>query len=58
LRRTPKTYSLTCKGEKLALVLEKIQQAVEDTVNSSQSIMQDNQMILEKGGLTKNVLLQ
>ncbi len=31
IRRKPKTYHLTCKGEKLASVIRLIQQAVEDT---------------------------
>jgi len=39
LRRTPKTYSLTCKGQKLALALKEIEQIVEDTWSSSQQIM-------------------
>jgi len=39
LRRTPKTYSLTCKGQKLALVLQEIKQIVEDTWNSSQQVI-------------------
>ena len=29
-RRTPKTYGLTCKGEKLASVMQDLQQIVED----------------------------
>jgi len=39
LRRTPKTYRLTCKGQKLALALKEIEQIVEDTWSSSQQIM-------------------
>lgn len=50
-RKTPKTYRLTCKGQKLALALQKIQQTVEDTWNSSKPIMRDNKIILEAGGL-------
>jgi DNA-binding HxlR family transcriptional regulator len=52
IRKTPKTYRLTCKGQKLASALQKIQQTVEDTWNSSQPVMQDNKIILEAGGLT------
>jgi len=57
MRRTPKAYDLTCSGKKLALVLQQLQQTVEETWNSSQPVMRDNQMILEAGGLSKNVLL-
>jgi DNA-binding HxlR family transcriptional regulator len=57
MRRTPKTYDLTCSGKKLALVLQQLQQKVEETLNSSQPVMRDNQMILEAGGLSKNILL-
>ena len=39
LRRTPKKYSLTCKGQKLALALKEIEQIVEDTWSSSQQVM-------------------
>ena len=56
IRRTPKTYELTCKGEKLALALQQLQQTVRDTMNYSQPVMRDNQMILEAGGLTNNIL--
>jgi DNA-binding HxlR family transcriptional regulator len=58
LRRTPKTYALTCKGKKLALILQKLQQAVEDMWVSSQGVMRDNQSILEAGGLSSSVLLR
>jgi len=57
MRRTPKAYDLTCSGKKLALVLQQLQQTVEETWNSSQPVMRDNQMILEAGGLSKNILL-
>ena len=38
-RKTPKTYHLTCNGQKLASVLQNIQQVAQDTWNSSQLIM-------------------
>jgi predicted transcriptional regulator len=38
-RRTPKTYTLTSKGKKLATVLMEIQQIVEDTSNSSKHVV-------------------
>ncbi|MCL4429386.1 MAG: hypothetical protein M1167_01415 [Chloroflexi bacterium] len=44
-RRTPKTYSLTCNGKKLASVLQNLQQLVEDTWSSSQQVMQDTDKI-------------
>jgi DNA-binding HxlR family transcriptional regulator len=56
-RRIPKTYSLTCRGEKLALLLQQLQQTVEDTLYSTQQVMMDNQFILEQGGLSRNVVL-
>jgi DNA-binding transcriptional ArsR family regulator len=40
-RRVPKTYGLTCKGEKLSLVLKDLQQIVEDTWDSSRIVFQD-----------------
>ena len=42
LRRTPKAYGLTCKGEMLASVLQELQNIVEDTWNSSGQVMQGN----------------
>jgi DNA-binding HxlR family transcriptional regulator len=42
IRRTPKAYGLTCKGEMLASVLEELQKIVEDTWCSSEQVMQDN----------------
>jgi predicted transcriptional regulator len=42
IRRTPKAYGLTCKGEMLALVLQELQQIVEDTWSSSERVMQDS----------------
>ena len=55
-RKTPKTYRLTCKGQKLATALQRIQQTVEDTWNSSQPVMRDNKIILEAGGLSSGGL--
>lgn len=52
LRRTPKTYGLTIRGQKLALTLQRLQKTVEDTWNSSQQVKQDNKTILEAGGLS------
>ncbi len=40
LRRTPKLYTLTGKGEKLASLLREVEQIVEDTWNSSTQVMQ------------------
>ncbi|MGA2385111.1 MAG: hypothetical protein ABSG33_01100 [Candidatus Bathyarchaeia archaeon] len=42
IRRTPKAYGLTCKGEMLASVLKELQQIVEDTWCSSEQVMQSN----------------
>ena len=42
IRRTPKAYGLTCKGEMLASVLQELQQIVEDTWTSSGQVMQEN----------------
>ena len=40
LRKTPKVYALTCKGEMLAWLLQEIQQVVEDTWMSSKQVVQ------------------
>jgi len=40
-RKTPKAYSLTDKGEKLALMLQELQNLVEVTWNSSLQIVSD-----------------
>jgi Mn-dependent DtxR family transcriptional regulator len=59
IRKTPKAYGLTCKGEKLASELQKLQQLVEDTWNSSQQVMQDTGgIIIKMGGLSDNALLR
>jgi DNA-binding HxlR family transcriptional regulator len=42
IRKTPKVYGLTCKGEMLASVLHELQQIVEDAWNSSEQVMRDN----------------
>jgi len=42
IRRTPKAYGLTCKGEMLASVLQGLQQIVEDHWNSSGQVLQNN----------------
>jgi DNA-binding HxlR family transcriptional regulator/predicted transcriptional regulator len=42
IRRTPKAYGLTCKGEMLASVLQELQQIVEDTWSSSEQVIQDS----------------
>jgi DNA-binding HxlR family transcriptional regulator len=46
IRRTPKVYHLTCKGEKLASVLYELQQTVEDTWLSFQQTALDNKTTL------------
>jgi DNA-binding HxlR family transcriptional regulator len=38
-RKTPKTYSLTAKGEKLASLLQDLQDLVEETWNSSEQVV-------------------
>jgi len=42
MRRTPKTYGLTCKGEMLASLLQGLQKIVEETWSSSEHVMNDN----------------
>jgi predicted transcriptional regulator/DNA-binding HxlR family transcriptional regulator len=42
IRRTPKAYGLTSKGEMLASVLNELQQMVEDAWSSSERVMQDS----------------
>ena len=42
IRRTPKAYGLTCKGEMLASVLQELQQIVEDTWSSSEQVIHEN----------------
>ena len=43
IRRTPKAYGLTAKGENLASVLQELQQVVEETWSSSQQVYHTNQ---------------
>jgi DNA-binding HxlR family transcriptional regulator len=52
IRRTPKTYGLTYKGKKLALVLQKLSQVVEDTWMSSEQVVQDTTGLLKVGDLS------
>jgi len=42
IRRTPKAYGLTCKGEMLATVLQELQQIVDETWNSSMQVINSN----------------
>jgi predicted transcriptional regulator len=42
IRRTPRAYGLTRKGEMLASVLQELKQIVEDTCSSSERVMQDS----------------
>jgi DNA-binding HxlR family transcriptional regulator len=39
IRRTPKAYALTCKGEMLATVLQELQQIVDETWSYSQQVI-------------------
>ena len=57
IRRTPKTYNLTCKGKKLASVLMELQQIVEDTWNSSKKVTQNASVIFSVEGLSNNAFL-
>jgi len=49
-RRTPKVYGLTCKGNKLALVMHELQEIVEAAWNSSQQVMQESKLTTEVRG--------
>ena len=42
IRRSPKAYGLTMKGQKLASVLQELQQIVEETWSSSEHVMNGN----------------
>ena len=42
VRKTPKAYGLTCKGEMLASVLKELEQIVEDTWSSSEQVISNN----------------
>jgi DNA-binding HxlR family transcriptional regulator/predicted transcriptional regulator len=42
IRRTPKAYGLTCKGEMLASILQGLQEIVDDTWSSSQQVIEGN----------------
>ena len=52
LRKTPKTYHLTCKGKKLASVLTVLQQTVEETWLSFQQEALNSHAPLKIGDLT------
>jgi len=42
VRKTPKAYGLTCKGELLASVLRELQQIVDETWSFSQQVINSN----------------
>ena len=42
IRKTPKAYGLTCKGEMLATVLQELQQIVDETWSFSQQVINSN----------------
>ena len=42
VRKTPKAYGLTCKGEMLASVLQGLQEIVEETWSSSERVIRNN----------------
>jgi len=42
IRRTPKAYGLTCKGEMLASVLQELQQIVDETWSFSEQVINGN----------------
>jgi predicted transcriptional regulator len=42
IRRTPKVYDLTCKGEMLAAILQELQEIVDETWSSSQQVINGN----------------
>jgi len=58
VRRSPKLYALTCRGEKLALVLQELQIVVEDTWNSSKQVVQDSPIILKSSRASDKVFLR
>jgi predicted transcriptional regulator len=58
LRRTPKLYALTSKGEALSLVLRELKQIVEDTWISSKQVMPDSAFKLKGRGLPNNVFIR
>jgi len=55
IRKMPKTYRLTCKGEKLASVLQNIQRIVEDTWSSSQQILNVSGGVANKIGCRSSI---
>jgi DNA-binding HxlR family transcriptional regulator len=58
IRRTPKVYGLTCKGQKLASLLQGLQKIVEDTWNSSEQVMQDTALVFKMGDLSEHAILR
>jgi len=58
VRRTPKTYALTHKGEKLALVLREIQQTMETAWDSCEQVARNNEIILDVGGLSSHARIR
>jgi sugar-specific transcriptional regulator TrmB len=42
IRRTPKAYGLTCKGEMLASILQELQKIVDETWTFSQQVINSN----------------
>lgn len=57
-RTIPKTYELTCNGEKLALALQDIQQVVEETWKSSEEVVHANTFAFKAGGLSNYAFLR
>jgi predicted transcriptional regulator len=57
-RTTPKTYALTADGEEMAKVMQEVQQVVEETWQSTEQVMADNEVILELGGSSGNAVLR
>ena len=47
MRKMPKAYCLTAKGEKLALLLDELYNLVEETLSSSEQVFKDNENIIE-----------
>lgn len=58
VRRIPKTYGLTCKGEMLASVLQELVQVVEDTWRSCEQVTQTSTNLFEVGGLSSRAIIR
>ena len=58
LRRTPKTYSLTDRGEKLAAVLNELQIIVDEAWVSLQQVTEDKPGRIKVGILSDNALMR